>query len=125
MRLLIDAMLPPSTCGLLVDRGHDAITPTGLGAHALSDDTLIEIAGTDNWVVVTENAVDFVHATSCTVLLGARTGGPATPSHHASPTAWTGGRTLTPTRATGPTGSTPPTADRPGPTPDWIGRPRS
>jgi hypothetical protein len=69
MRFLIDAMLPPSTCGLLVDRGHEAITPTDLGAHSLSDDTLIEIAGTDKWVVVTENAVDFVHATSCTVLL--------------------------------------------------------
>jgi hypothetical protein len=69
MRFLIDAMLPPSICGLLVDRGHAAITPTDLGAHSLSDDTLIEIAGTDKWVVVTENAVDFVHATSCTVLL--------------------------------------------------------
>jgi hypothetical protein len=45
--LLIDAMLPPSTCGLLIDRGHEAITPTDLGAHSLPDDTLIEIAGTD------------------------------------------------------------------------------
>ena len=69
MRFLVDAMLPPSTSGLLVDRGHEAITPTDLGAHSLSDDMLIEIAGTDQWVVVTENAVDFVHATSCTVLL--------------------------------------------------------
>jgi hypothetical protein len=69
MRFLIDAMLPPPTCGLLADRAHVAITPTDLGAHNLPDDTLIEIAGTDGWVVVTENAVDFVHATSCTVLL--------------------------------------------------------
>lgn len=69
MRFLIDAMLPPSTCGLLIDRDHEAITPTDLGAHNLPDDTLIEIAGTDRWVVVTENAVDFAQATSCTVLL--------------------------------------------------------
>ena len=69
MRFLIDAMLPPSTCGLLVDRAHEAITPTDLGAHNPPDDTLIEIAGTDGWVVVTENAMDFAHATSCKVLL--------------------------------------------------------
>ena len=69
MRLMIDAMLPPSTCGLLADGGHEAITPTDLGAHSPSDDVLIDIAGRDRWVVVTENAVDLVHATSCTVLL--------------------------------------------------------
>lgn len=69
MRFLIDAMLPPGTCGLLLRRDHDAVTPTDLGAHNLPDDTLIEIAGADGWVVVTENAVDFAHATSCTVLL--------------------------------------------------------
>lgn len=45
------------------------MTPTDLGAHNLPDDTLIKIAGTDDWIIVTENAVDFVHATSCTVLL--------------------------------------------------------
>lgn len=69
MRFLIDAMLPPETCDLLTARGHDAITPTGLGAHNLPDDTLIEIAGTDDRVIVTENASDVVHATSCTVLI--------------------------------------------------------
>lgn len=69
MRFLVDAMLPPDTCRLLVDRDHEAVTPTDLGAHNLPDDTLIEIAGTGGWIVVTENAVDFAHATSCTVLL--------------------------------------------------------
>ncbi len=69
MRFLVDAMLPPSTCGLLADRDHEAITPTDLGAHNLSDDTLIEIAGTEGWVVVTENAGDLAHVTSCSVLL--------------------------------------------------------
>ncbi|HEX9766786.1 MAG TPA: DUF5615 family PIN-like protein [Nitriliruptorales bacterium] len=69
MRFLIDAMLPPHTCDLLVDRDHEAVTPADLGAHNLPDDTLIEIAGADEWVVVTENAVDFARVTSCTVLL--------------------------------------------------------
>lgn len=69
MRFLIDAMLPPDACDLLVDRDHEAVTPTHLGAHNLPDDTLIEIAGADGWVVVTENAVDLADATSATVLL--------------------------------------------------------
>ena len=69
MRLLIDAMLPPSTCGLPVDRAREAITPSDQGARSLSDDTLIAIAGTDRWVAVTDNAVDFVHANFCTLLL--------------------------------------------------------
>lgn len=69
MKSLIDAMLPPSTGGQLAELGHDATTPTELWAHNLSADTLIKIAGSDGWVVVTDNAVDFIHATSCTVLL--------------------------------------------------------
>lgn len=69
MRFLIDSMLPPDTCHRLIDIGHRAVTPTMLGADNLPDDTLIEIAGADGWVIVTENAVDFAHATSCTVLL--------------------------------------------------------
>lgn len=69
MRFLIDAMLPPHTRHLLTDRNHEAVTPTDLGAHSLPDDTLIEVAGTDGWVVVTENASDLAHASSCTVLL--------------------------------------------------------
>lgn len=69
MKFLVDSMLPPDTCELLATRGHTAVTPTDLGAHNLPDDTLIEIAGTDGWVVVTENASDFAHATACTVLL--------------------------------------------------------
>lgn len=69
MRFLIDSMLPPDTCGLLAAQGHEAVTPTDLGSHNLPDDTLIELAGVEGWVIVTENAVDFAHATSCTVLL--------------------------------------------------------
>lgn len=69
MRFVIDSMLPPGTCELLRERGHDAVTPTELGAHNLPDETLIELAGADGRVIVTENAVDFAHATSCTVVL--------------------------------------------------------
>ena len=69
MRFLIDAMFPPDTCRSLRERGHDAVTPTDLGAHNLTDETLIELAGVDGRVIVTDNAVDFARATSCTVLL--------------------------------------------------------
>jgi len=69
MRFLIDSMLPPDTCELLRERGHEVVTPTDLGAHNLPDETLVELAGADGRVIVTENAVDFAQATSCTVLL--------------------------------------------------------
>lgn len=68
MSFLIDSMLPPDTCELLRERGHEAVTPTDLGAHNLPDGILIELAGADGRVIVTENAVDFARAT-CTVLL--------------------------------------------------------
>ena len=69
MRFLIDAMLPPDICTMLRERGHDAVTPTDLGAHNLPDDTLIEHAGAEDRVIVTENAADFAPTTSCAVLL--------------------------------------------------------
>ena len=51
-----------NSCDLLTARGHDAVTPADLGAHNLPDDTLIEIAGTEGRVVVTENASDSASA---------------------------------------------------------------
>jgi hypothetical protein len=108
MRFLLDAMLPPSTCGLLVDQDHEAITPTDLGAHSLSDDRLIETHG---WGVVTDNAGDFVHATTRAVLLVRKDWCPAKLSQRASPKAWTARPTLISTRAIGPAGWTP-TDDR-------------
>ena len=69
MKFLIDAMLPPDICAMLRERGHDAVTPTDLGAYNLPDDTLIEHARADGRVIVIENAVNFAQATSCTVLL--------------------------------------------------------
>lgn len=77
MRFVIDAMLPPRTCQQLGDHGHDAVTPTDLGAHNLPDQVLIELASSDARVVVTENAADFAHATTCTVLFVRKTWWPS------------------------------------------------
>jgi len=38
------------------------------GAHNLPDEVLIQIASAERWVIVTENALDFVHVTTCPVL---------------------------------------------------------
>jgi len=62
-------MLPPDTAELLVAAGHDATSPVQLGAHNLSDDTLISLAAVDHRVIVTENASDFAAVTVCPVLL--------------------------------------------------------
>jgi Domain of unknown function (DUF5615) len=45
VRFLIDSMLPPRVAELLVAAGHDATTPTQLGAHNLPDDVLVQLAG--------------------------------------------------------------------------------
>lgn len=68
MKFLIDAMLPPSAVELLDALGHDATTPTKLGAHNLSDEVLVQLAATDGRVIVTENASDFATVTDCPVL---------------------------------------------------------
>lgn len=61
-------MLPPSVCGFLIELGHSAATPLELGAHNLADEVLVELAGADNRVIVTENASDFASVTDCPVL---------------------------------------------------------
>lgn len=53
---------------LLEDVGHDGTTPSMLGAHNLPDDVLVQLAGADGWVIVTENASDFAAVTDCVVL---------------------------------------------------------
>jgi hypothetical protein len=68
LRLLLDAMLPPSVVDLLETLGHDCTTPSMLGAHNLPDDVLVRLARNDDRVIVTENASDFAAATDCTVL---------------------------------------------------------
>lgn len=69
MKFLIDSMLPPEVAELLKAGGHDATTPLMLGAHNLPDDVLVQIAGADGRVIVTENASDFATVTDCAVLL--------------------------------------------------------
>jgi Domain of unknown function (DUF5615) len=69
VKFLIDSMLPPGTARQLAIMGHDATTPTGLGAHNLPDDVLIQLAAAEDRVIVTENASDFAGATACPVLL--------------------------------------------------------
>jgi hypothetical protein len=69
MRFLVDSMLPPKVADDLNKSGHDAVTPTTLGAHNLPDDVLIELASAQGRVIVTENASDFAHVTTCPVLL--------------------------------------------------------
>ena len=68
MRFVIDSMLPPQTAEYLRHAGHQAVTPTELGAHSLPDSALVEIATADRWVIVTENAGDFAHVTTCPVI---------------------------------------------------------
>jgi hypothetical protein len=67
--LLIDSMLPPQVVELLCAMGHEAVAPSDIGAHNLPDEVLIQIASAERWVIVTENALDFVHVTTCPVLL--------------------------------------------------------
>ena len=69
MKFLVDSMLPPRVSELLQDAGHDAVTPRDLGGHNLSDQQLIELAGQEGRVIVTENASDFAATASATVLL--------------------------------------------------------
>jgi hypothetical protein len=68
VRFLIDSMLPPRVADRLSEAGHDATTPQELGAHNLPDDVLIRIATAERRVIVTEDARDFAHVTSCPVL---------------------------------------------------------
>jgi len=68
MRFLIDSMFPPLTVENLRASGHDAVSPSELGAHDLPDDILIEVATDQNRVIVTENVGDFAQVTTCAVL---------------------------------------------------------
>lgn len=61
-------MYPPSVVELLAELGHDGVTPSMLGAHNLPDDLLVQIASTEDRVIVTENASDFASVTGCPVL---------------------------------------------------------
>lgn len=68
MRFVIDAMFPPEVAERLNVAGHDAVTPAQRGAHNLPDEVLVQVATAEHRVVVTENATDFAHVTTCPVL---------------------------------------------------------
>jgi hypothetical protein len=68
VRFLIDAMFPPQVAEWLNAAGHDAVTPAQLGADNLPDEVLIQLATAEQRVIVTENAADFAHVTTCVVL---------------------------------------------------------
>ncbi|MGH9064003.1 MAG: DUF5615 family PIN-like protein [Acidimicrobiales bacterium] len=69
MKFLVDSMLPPRLAELLEAAGHDATTPTRLGAHNLPDDVLAQLASLQARVIITENARDFAAVGGCPVLL--------------------------------------------------------
>lgn len=77
MRFLIDAMFPPQVAERLNAAGHDAVTPEELGAHNLPDEVLIQVATAEQRVIVTENASDFAHVTTCPVLFVLKSWWPA------------------------------------------------
>lgn len=68
MKFLVDAMFPPQVARRLNAAGHDAVTPVELGADNLPDEVLIQAAAAEQRVIVTENASDFAHVTTCVVL---------------------------------------------------------
>ena len=61
-------MFPPQVAERLVAAGRDAVTPAALGADNLPDEALVQIATAEQCVIVTENASDFAHVTTCPVL---------------------------------------------------------
>lgn len=68
MKFLIDEMFSPAVAKHLTDLGHDAVHVRDLGLAGRADEEVLQRATTENRVVVTENAVDFV------LLVGAATG---------------------------------------------------
>ena len=60
MRFLIDEMLPSVTAEHLGRLGHEASGVRDLGLGNRPDDEILAMAEVDGWVVVTENADDFI-----------------------------------------------------------------
>ena len=69
MKFLVNGMFSPQVAAHLRDAGHVTVTPGDLGAANLPDEVLIEIATSESWVIVTENAGDFANVTTCSVVL--------------------------------------------------------
>lgn len=74
MRFLLDEMLPPAAADALRSLGHEAVSVRDLGLASTPDASVLDAAVAGGWVVVTENAADFVPLIDG--ILGS--GGPAT-----------------------------------------------
>lgn len=60
MKFLIDEMLPSVTAAHLRRLGHEASGVRDLGLGNRPDDEILGVAEVEGWVVVTENADDFI-----------------------------------------------------------------
>ena len=59
MRWLLDEMLPPASCRLLVGKGHDAISVSEAGLAGADDGRVFDLAVRERRVLVTENFADY------------------------------------------------------------------
>ncbi len=59
MRFLIDERFPPSTCTLLLERGHNAVHVRELGLDGRPDAEVAQAAVREDRALVTENVRDF------------------------------------------------------------------
>lgn len=60
MRFLVDEMFSAEVVGLLESEGHDATHVRTLGLGAAEDRDVLARAAEDGYLVVTENAADFI-----------------------------------------------------------------
>ena len=60
MRFLLDEMLPSVAAERLQRLGHEAVGVRDIGLGNKPDDEILAVAVADAWVVVTENADDFI-----------------------------------------------------------------
>lgn len=71
MKFLVDEMFGPAVASHLTDQGHDATHVRDLGLAGCTDDEIFDRAASEDRVVVTENAVDFVALLDAATAAGA------------------------------------------------------
>lgn len=59
MKFLLDEMLPPTTCGVLRELGHNATSVRDAGLTGVRDDAVFDRAVHEGRVIVTENFADY------------------------------------------------------------------
>jgi predicted nuclease of predicted toxin-antitoxin system len=70
VRFLVDEMFSGAVVPLLESEGHDATQVRSLGLGAAEDRDVLARAAEDGYVVVTENAVDFIPLLDARVAAG-------------------------------------------------------